>query len=77
MIVSGRAADVRTIAIPKFWELYQHQPAWEFARFLALCDKGKPIARPPGRSGGHAGRARNVADVEASIKWTQAFLAKL
>ena len=33
---------------PKFWELYKATPAWEFSRFLTLCDKGKPTpAAPP------------------------------
>jgi 3-oxoisoapionate decarboxylase len=61
---------------PKFWELFKATPAWEFARFLALCDKGKPTpAAPPDPA--VTPQARNLADVEASVKWTQAFLAKL
>jgi sugar phosphate isomerase/epimerase len=61
---------------PNFWALYKSQPAWEFARFLTLCDRGKPTpAAPPDPS--LTPQARNLADVEASIKWTQAFLAKL
>jgi sugar phosphate isomerase/epimerase len=59
-----------------FWALYKEQPAWEFARFLTLCDRGKPTpAAPPDPS--LTPQARNLADVEASIKWTQAFLARL
>jgi sugar phosphate isomerase/epimerase len=61
---------------PKFWENYKSTPAWEFARFLALCDKGKPTpATPPDPA--LTPQARNLADVEASVKWTQGFLAKL
>ena len=61
---------------PKFWDLYKATPAWEFSRFLTLCDKGKPTpAAPPDPA--MTQQARNVADVEASVKWTQAFLAKL
>ncbi len=61
---------------PGFWELYKAQPAWEFARFLALCERGKPSPADPGDPA-ITPQARNVADVEASIKWTQAFLATL
>jgi 3-oxoisoapionate decarboxylase len=61
---------------PKFWDLYRNTPAWEFARFLALCDKGTPSLEPPADPG-VSQPARQLANVEASIKWTQAFLAKL
>ena len=61
---------------PKFWENYKSTPAWEFARFLTLCEKGKPTpASPPDPA--LTPQARNLADVEASVKWTQEFLAKL
>jgi sugar phosphate isomerase/epimerase len=61
---------------PKFWDLYRNTPAWEFARFLTLCDKGKPILEPPADPG-VSPAARQLANVEASIRWTQAFLARL
>jgi sugar phosphate isomerase/epimerase len=75
VIVSGnpRILNYRN---PQFWDIYRNTPAWEFARFLALCDKGKPSpATPPDPA--MTQQARNLADVEASIQWTQAFLAKL
>jgi len=59
---------------PKFWDAYRKDPAWEFARFLALADKGKPREAPP-RLSGEAAAAQELADVEASIRWTKAFLA--
>jgi sugar phosphate isomerase/epimerase len=59
---------------PKFWDAYRKDPAWEFARFLALADKGKPREAPP-RLSGQAAAAQELADVEASIRWTKAFLA--
>jgi 3-oxoisoapionate decarboxylase len=63
-------------ANPDAWALYRNQPAWEFARFLALAEKGKPTPEaPPDPSSTPA--ARNLANVESSIRWTQAFLAKL
>ena len=32
---------------PKFWDAYRKTPAWEFARFLALVEKGTPHDAPP------------------------------
>jgi 3-oxoisoapionate decarboxylase len=61
---------------PQFWEAYRNQPAWEFARFLALCDKGTPMVAPAAGSSATPA-ARNLADVEASIEWTRAFLASV
>jgi len=54
---------------PKFWDAYRKDPAWEFARFLALADKGKPREAPAA--------PQELADVEASIRWTKTFLEKL
>jgi sugar phosphate isomerase/epimerase len=74
---------------PQAWDLFHTTPAWEFARFLALCDKGTPRPLPPPAAAGQQGRGqgggppnpeaqrRNLEDVEASVRWTQAFLATL
>ena len=72
---------------PAAWELFKTTPAWEFARFLALCDKGVPRELPAagaGRGGGGAAGGpnpdamrRNREDVEASLKWTREFLQTL
>lgn len=61
---------------PKFWENYSSTPAWEFARFLALCDRGKPSVEPPAGPGTTPAQ-RQLAHVEASIRWTQDFLKTL
>src|ERR1051325_8652229 len=61
---------------PKFWDPYRTVPAWEFARFLALVEKGTPQPAPPRLTGGEA-VTREREDVEASIKWTQSLLARL
>jgi sugar phosphate isomerase/epimerase len=75
VIVSGNPRMVN-YRDPQFWEIYRSTPAWEFARFLTLCDRGKPTpAAPPDPA--VTPQARNLADVEASVKWTQAFLARL
>ncbi len=61
---------------PKFWDAYRKTPAWEFERFVALAEKGKPREAPPKLTGAEAA-AREVEDVEASIRWTKAFLQTL
>ena len=106
---SPRVFDYRN---PQAWELFRTTPAWEFARFLALCDRGTPRPLPPagtgrgqvvagperqggppqaavnappaqpagaqsGRPPDPEARRRNLEDVEASVRWTQAFLATL
>lgn len=60
---------------PKFWNAYRTTPAWEFARFLALAEKGTPHAAPARLTGTEAA-ARELQDVEACIQWTKAFLEK-
>jgi sugar phosphate isomerase/epimerase len=60
---------------PKFWDAFRKTPAWEFARFLALAEKGTPREAPP-RLYRDAGIARELEDVEASIRWTKAFLGR-
>jgi sugar phosphate isomerase/epimerase len=61
---------------PKFWEAYRSTPAWEFARFLTLADRGSP-KEPPPRLTGEAAQAKEREDVEKSIEWTRAYLAKI
>jgi sugar phosphate isomerase/epimerase len=75
VIVSGRPR-IMNYQDPKFWDLYRNTPAWEFARFVTLCDKGKPVLEPPADPA-VTPAARQLANVEASIRWTQAFLATL
>jgi sugar phosphate isomerase/epimerase len=82
----GRAVSLEVIVTPQprimkyhdpqFWTLYRDTPAWEFARFLTLCDKGSPVLEPaPDPAVSPA--QRQLASVEASIRWTQALLATL
>ena len=72
---SAQLADLQ-LPRPEVWELFKATPAWEFSRFLALCDKGKPTPATP-RNPATTPQAANLAHVEASVTWTQAFLAKL
>jgi 3-oxoisoapionate decarboxylase len=75
VIVSGQPR-MFNYANPDAWALYRSQPAWEFARFLALAERGKPTPEPP-PDPSTTPAARNLANVESSIRWTQAVLAKL
>jgi 3-oxoisoapionate decarboxylase len=75
-VIVSRQPRMFNYANPEFWDLYRAQPAWEFARFLAIAEKGKPMLEPPADPA-ITTAARNLADVEASIKWTQEFLATL
>lgn len=71
VIVTG--ARIFSWRKPEFWDAYKRTPAWEFARFAALAENGKPqenIAQPSRE------RAVDVEreDFEASVRWTQEFL---
>jgi sugar phosphate isomerase/epimerase len=62
--------NARMFAIdePGFWEPYRKTPAWEFARFLTLADKGQPHAsvQPVSKE---AAVEREREDLEASIRF--------
>ncbi|HYP08517.1 MAG TPA: TIM barrel protein [Bryobacteraceae bacterium] len=60
----------------KFWEGYQNIRASEFARFVALVDKGEPRPATPPVPKEHAPQ-REREDLEASFRWVQNFVAKL
>jgi sugar phosphate isomerase/epimerase len=61
---------------PKFWEPYRKTPAWEFARFVALVEKGTPRpAAPPVPRAAAAERERE--DLEASMTYTRELLKKI
>ena len=55
----------------KFWEAFPNTPAHEFARFLALAEKGSPAphVNPPKEQM----VAREREDLEASARWLQQF----
>jgi 3-oxoisoapionate decarboxylase len=58
---------------PKFWEAYRRTPAWEFARFLALADKGTPREAPPKLAREQA-IERERQDLEASLAYAKRIL---
>ncbi|MGH9719741.1 MAG: sugar phosphate isomerase/epimerase family protein [Bryobacteraceae bacterium] len=55
---------------PKFWEAYRSVPAWEFARFLALADRGQPFQGLPPASKEQAAQ-REREDLEASVRFAR------
>jgi sugar phosphate isomerase/epimerase len=58
---------------PKFWDGYRNVPAWEFSRFLALVERGKPRdarAAVPKEQAAQTERE----DLEASMRWVRDFL---
>lgn len=56
---------------PAFWDAYRDMPAWEFQRFLDLLHAAKPVPLPEGP----VDAAAELANVEASVRWTREFLA--
>jgi sugar phosphate isomerase/epimerase len=77
----GRPLTLEVIVMPAprplpfreapFWEGYRHLPAWEYQRFLELLDAATPVALPEGP----VDAATELANVEASVRWTRQFLA--
>ncbi|MBI3279683.1 MAG: sugar phosphate isomerase/epimerase [Acidobacteria bacterium] len=58
---------------PGFWDGYRGVPAWEFARFVALAEKGQPRpAAPPVPKEQAAQREREA--LEASMSWLRGLL---
>jgi hypothetical protein len=60
-VIVSNAPRVFNYRDPQAWTIFQTTPAWEFARFLALCDRGVPRELPPpgqGRGGGGGGGGR-------------------
>ena len=59
---------------PQFWEAYRDVPAWEFARFLELAERGKPHAAEPRPPDAESARRREREDLEASMEYTRKLL---
>jgi sugar phosphate isomerase/epimerase len=79
----GRALSIESIVTgprvfpflnPGFWDAYRNMPAWEFARFLEIAERGKPHPagpRPPDRE---SAQRKEREDVEASLAFTRKLL---
>lgn len=61
---------------PAFWTQFRNTPAWEFARFLDLVDRGtaRVLDAPPSKE--EAPR-RELGDLEKSIRYTRKLLDSL
>lgn len=53
---------------PDFWKAFRQTPAWEFARFAAIAEKGKPRENRPAPAKERAA-ALEREDLESSIEW--------
>jgi sugar phosphate isomerase/epimerase len=83
---AGRALSLEVIVVgqprvfayhdPNFWEPYRNQPAWEFARFVSLVEKGKPHPNPPPVTKEKVAE-REREDFEASMGYTRELLKRL
>jgi sugar phosphate isomerase/epimerase len=58
----------------KFWDAYRDVPAWAFARFLEIADRGQPHAAEPRPPDPESARQRERADLEASLEYTRKLL---
>jgi len=57
---------------PKFWEGYRNVPAWNFAKFTSLADKGQP--RPDRSVPKEQQPAMEKEDLAMSMVWLKKFL---
>jgi len=60
---------------PEFWDGYRNVPAWEFSRFLALVERGRPVEGPP-PAPPEERAAREREDLEASIRHVRRILGE-
>jgi 3-oxoisoapionate decarboxylase len=58
---------------PKFWDDFRKTPAWEFQRFLAIAERGKPYKEEAWEAPDEAARER--AALEESLAHTKKLIA--
>jgi sugar phosphate isomerase/epimerase len=74
-LVSGNPR-VHAIYDQKFWDNWRKMPAYEFSRFLAVAERGKPtpaVPRPEGKTAGQ----QKIDDMAVCIKYTRELLQRL
>jgi sugar phosphate isomerase/epimerase len=79
----GRALSLESIVTnarvypyrdPKFWDAYRNDPAWEFARFLDIAERGKPRPAEPAPKDREGVLRKEREDLEASLAYTKRVL---
>lgn len=79
----GRALSLESIVTgprvfayrdPKFWDAYRTVPAWEFERFTAIAERGKPRAAGPRPPDPESARKQEREDLDASLQYTRKLL---
>jgi len=55
-----------------FWDAYRQTPAWEFARYLDIAERGKPYQSEPWETSDQAHREREALD--ESLNYTKKIL---
>lgn len=60
---------------PAFWKAYPNTPAWEFARFLALAERGKPYRAEPWEAPEEPARQQQA--LEESLTYTKRLVNSL
>ena len=73
--VSGQPQILRVFE-PEIWKAFPTMPAWEFSRFLALAERGKPVPPvplPPGKSLGQ----QQCEDLEVCVRRTRDLLGSI
>jgi sugar phosphate isomerase/epimerase len=83
-LAPGRALSIESIVTaprifpfrdPKFWDAYRTTPAWEFARFLEIADRGKPHPPDPRPPDAESNRRKEREDFDASLSYLKKLLA--
>ncbi len=82
-LCGGRALSLESIVFgprvlpyrkPEFWDAYRATPAWEFARFLEIAERGTPYRDEPWEAKDEPERQR--AALEESLSYTKRLLGR-
>lgn len=82
-LCGGRALSLESIVFgprmlrynkPEFWDAYRATPAWEFAQFIEIADRGTPYRDEPWEAKNEPERER--AALEESLGYTKRLLGR-
>ena len=74
-LVSG-APRVHHVYDAKFWDNWRQMPAWEYSRFAAIAEQGKPTPAVPRAAGKTAGQQK-IDDLETCVRYTRDLLRRI